>query len=91
MALDYCYSKGFDFGGLYEYFPRLGCFCCPLQRIGSWKNLYTYYPDLWQRCLDMEAACEWETRLSSGKTLAEMDKRFEKEAGEMSLFDEVTA
>ena len=88
QALQYCYDKGFNFGGLYEHFPRLGCFCCPLQRIGSWKNLFKYYPDLWQRCLDMESSCEWETKLSSGKRIADLNERFikEEEQKQMKLF-----
>ena len=32
-ALRYCQSKGFDFGGLYERFRRLGCWCC---RYSGW-------------------------------------------------------
>ena len=28
-ALEYCYEKGFYFGGLYTKFSRLGCYCCP--------------------------------------------------------------
>ena len=95
MALEYCFAKGFDFGGLYDHFPRLGCFCCPLQRIGSWKNLYTFYPDLWARCLQMEQDCEWDTKLSSGLKLKDLDARFSREddaeARKISLFDEVTA
>ena len=46
-ALQYCYSKGFDWGGLYEIFGRVSCWCCPLQPIGALKKLYKLYPDLW--------------------------------------------
>lgn len=54
QALQYCYNKGFDFGGLYEHFDRLGCWCCPLTNIKDLYNLYKYYPDKWQELLQME-------------------------------------
>lgn len=28
-CLKYCYDHGFDWGGLYELFPRVSCWCCP--------------------------------------------------------------
>src|SRR5574343_540761 len=40
QALGYCYSKGLDWGGLYEKFHRVSCWCCPLSRIGSLRTLY---------------------------------------------------
>ena len=49
QALEYCYSKGFDWGGLYEKFRRVSCWCCPLQRISELGTLYHCYPELWQR------------------------------------------
>lgn len=32
QALEYCYSKGFDWDGLYERFDRVSCWCCPLKK-----------------------------------------------------------
>ena len=46
-ALQYCYDHGFDWGGLYELFGRVSCYCCPLQRIGELRNLRTHRPELW--------------------------------------------
>ena len=57
-CLEYCYSKGYDWGGLYRLFGRTSCWCCPLQPIDSLRSLYRYYPDLWKK---LE---EWEDRLS---------------------------
>ena len=53
-ALQYCYDKGFDFGGLYNHFDRLGCWLCPLQKIESLYSLYKYYPDKWQELKQIE-------------------------------------
>lgn len=34
-ALQLCYDRGFDIGGLYELYQRCSCWCCPFQRIGA--------------------------------------------------------
>ena len=46
-CLDYCYAKGFDWGGLYEIFHRVSCWCCPLQALSELRKLYVHFPDLW--------------------------------------------
>ena len=53
-CLQYCYAAGFDWGGLYELFPRVSCWCCPLKSLSELRKLRTHYPDLWARLLDME-------------------------------------
>lgn len=55
-ALQYCKDLGYDWGGLYENFSRVSCFCCPLKRKGDLRILRTQYPDLWKRALEMEAS-----------------------------------
>jgi len=49
QALEYCYEKGFDWGGLYEKFNRVSCWCCPLSRIGELRVLYNDFPELWNK------------------------------------------
>lgn len=46
-CLSYCYDKGFDWGGLYEIFHRVSCWCCPLQALSELRKLYEHFPDLW--------------------------------------------
>ena len=53
-CLKYCYDHGFDWGGLYEIFSRVSCWCCPLQSLQELRNLRKYFPDLWAKLLDME-------------------------------------
>ena len=53
-CLQYCYAAGFDWGGLYELFGRVSCWCCPLKSLSELRKLRTHYPDLWARLLDME-------------------------------------
>ena len=59
-CLEYCYSKGFTWGGLYEKFHRLSCWCCPLQSLDSLRSLYNNFPHLWKQ---LES---WELNKSNG-------------------------
>ncbi len=54
QALQICYDRGFDFGGLYEIYHRASCFCCPFQRIGELKKLRQHHPELWARLRDLD-------------------------------------
>ncbi|MBI9092596.1 MAG: phosphoadenosine phosphosulfate reductase family protein [Desulfobacterium sp.] len=53
-ALQYCHDLGYTWGGLYERFSRVSCYCCPLKRKRDLRTIYWYYPDLWERALEME-------------------------------------
>ena len=48
-CLQYCYDRGFDWGGLYEKFSRVSCWCCPLQPLSELRILYNEFPDLWEQ------------------------------------------
>ena len=48
-CLDYCYEKGFDWGGLYKLFHRVSCWCCPLQGLDELRQLYFNFPPLWNQ------------------------------------------
>ena len=54
QALQLCYDRGFDFGGLYEIYHRCSCWCCPLQRIDELRKLRRHHPELFARLLDMD-------------------------------------
>lgn len=41
-CLAYCYEQGFDWGGLYEIFHRVSCWCCPLQSLDELRKLHRY-------------------------------------------------
>ena len=78
--LQYCYDKGFDWGGLYERFHRVSCFCCPLSRIGELRILYRDYPDLWEKIRKMDMKSY--RRFRSDYSFKELEKKFWKEAEE---------
>ncbi len=54
-ALQICYDRGFDFGGLYKIYNRASCWCCPFQRIGELRKLRQHHPELWARLLELDA------------------------------------
>ena len=54
-CLAYCKERGFTWGGLYDIFHRVSCWCCPLQSIGELRKLRKHFPELWQKLLYMDA------------------------------------
>jgi 3'-phosphoadenosine 5'-phosphosulfate sulfotransferase (PAPS reductase)/FAD synthetase len=77
QALEYCYSKGFDFGGIYNKMSRTSCYCCPLVSIDKLRAIYTYYPELWNKIKEMELKTYKKFRLDY--SIFELEKRFEME------------
>ncbi len=55
-CLKYCYDRGYTWGGLYEKFDRVSCWCCPLQPLAEMRVLYKDFPELWARLK------EWDKR-----------------------------
>ena len=55
QALRLCLKEGFTFGHLYEKFEHIGCWCCPFRRMPELYNLFTFFPDKWQRLREMES------------------------------------
>lgn len=53
-CLKYCYDHGYDWGGLYEIFPRVSCWCCPLKSLDEYRKLRKHFPDLWEELKDMD-------------------------------------
>lgn len=54
QALQICYDRGFDFGGLYEIYHRASCWCCPFQRTDELRKLRVHHPELWARLREMD-------------------------------------
>ena len=88
-ALKYCYDHGFDWGGLYELFGRVSCFCCPLQRIGELRNLRSHRPELWERMLEMDRNLEVNRGFKEWKTVHDLEHRFAAEDRQLDLWPEL--
>mgnify|MGYP006277056683 FL=1 len=87
-ALQYCYSKGYDWGGLYEVFHRSSCYLCPLSQLGELKYVFENYPSLW---LDMRRLDDMSKReFRSDYSLAELEHKFIREFYEELFEDNVS-
>lgn len=76
-CLEYCYSKGFNWNGLYEHFDRLSCWCCPLKNQKELKILYTYYPELWQELKQMDEKSY--NKFKQNYSVKDLEKKFSQE------------
>lgn len=76
-ALEYCYSKGFTWNGLYEKFSRLSCFCCPLQSLKELRVLYKEFPELWNimKIWDLKTYRKFRVDYS----IVELEEKFKRE------------
>lgn len=76
-CLKYCYERGYDWGGLYRYFRRVSCWCCPLQSLDELRQLYKHFPVLWQQL------GEWDRRtwrkFRKDYSVRELEVRFDFE------------
>ena len=78
-ALAYCYKRGFTWDGLYHFFSRVSCFCCPLKPLDELRTLRGYFPDLWQRMLLMESWLPESRRRFKDSSVSALDARFAEE------------
>lgn len=83
-CLNYCYSRGYDWGGLYRIFERTSCWCCPLQPVKCLKNLYKYHPELWRKLEEWEdrlnESGQYHTKFKAGYyTVHQLSERFKSE------------
>ncbi|CBL04519.1 phosphoadenosine phosphosulfate reductase family protein [Gordonibacter pamelaeae] len=73
-ALAYCRARGYDWGGLYDRFDRVSCWCCPLQRLSDLRELRRSFPDLWELLRDMDARAWNDFRIDC--TVEQLERRF---------------
>jgi 3'-phosphoadenosine 5'-phosphosulfate sulfotransferase (PAPS reductase)/FAD synthetase len=76
-ALAYCYGKGFNWGGLYEKFSRVSCWCCPLQPLRELKVLYKDFPQLWAELKRLDKL-SWR-KFRSDYSVSDLEVKFDKE------------
>ncbi|ACL06294.1 hypothetical protein Dalk_R0062 [Desulfatibacillum aliphaticivorans] len=87
QALEYCKSKGYNWGGLYDIFDRVSCFCCPFQNLGSLRKLRHHFPALWERVLKMDdARPSHNVGFKDYVSVRQLDQRFAEEDRQMKIF-----
>jgi len=84
-ALAYCKRLGFDWGGLYEHFSRVSCFCCPLKGLHDFRILYDHFPDLWNRMLNLDDQINPNFGFYKRETVHALDCRFRSTSGKLSF------
>ena len=77
QALQACYDRGFDFGGLYEIYHRASCWCCPLQSLSELQKLYRHFPELWEQLKTWDGMT-WR-KFRADYSVEELEKRFDFE------------
>lgn len=45
QAIEYCRKLGYTWGGLYDLFDRVSCWCCPLQSLDDLRTLRKHRPE----------------------------------------------
>ena len=92
-ALQICYDRGYDWGGLYEIYNRCSCWCCPLQRIDELRKLRRHHPELWARLMEMDkrALAQFGNnplgQFKQNWTVERLEQRFAMEESQISVFD----
>lgn len=77
VALEYCKKLGYDWGGLYDIFPRVSCYCCPLQSLDELRKLRKHFPHLWDNMLRMDdMRPEHNKGFIKYDTVHDLDRRF---------------
>lgn len=76
-CLAYCYERGFRWGGLYDIFKRVSCWCCPLQSLAELRKLRRFFPDLWKQLEDWDKRT-WR-QFRADYSVAELNIRFDLE------------
>jgi len=87
QALQDCLNLGYNWGGLYEIYNRVSCFCCPKKGKEGLRLLRKYRPELYQKVLEMD-----KTVINNGgfgysrSTVHDFEKIFQEEDKQMKLF-----
>ena len=76
-CLQYCYDRGYTWGGLYDHFKRVSCWCCPLQSLDELRQLYRFHPDLWSKLKDWDKRT-WR-KFRADYSVEELEVRFQFE------------
>lgn len=86
-AIEYCRKLGYTWGGLYDIFNRVSCWCCPLQSIKDLRKLRKHRPELWEKLLEMDA--RQPTHSPGFKDywrVLDLDRRFAREDMQMEMW-----
>lgn len=76
-CIEYCYARGYTWEGLYDYYDRVSCWCCPLQPLSELRILYERFPELWAQLKEWDRK-SWRN-FKPGASVEQLEQRFEFE------------
>jgi 3'-phosphoadenosine 5'-phosphosulfate sulfotransferase (PAPS reductase)/FAD synthetase len=79
QCLEYCYSLGYDWSGLYKIFDRVSCWCCPLKTLEELRQLRKHFPELWAELMEMDKKAFSQFKTSYSVEELEIRFNFEEE------------
>lgn len=89
-CLKYCYERGIEWKQegirLYDILDRVSCKHCQQKNLKELRNIRRYLPNLWGSFCKWQSEIEYAYR-SDGKTIFDLEKRFEGEDRQMSIAD----
>lgn len=90
QALQECYKLGYDWGGLYQIYNRVSCFCCPKKGKKGLQKLRIHRPNLYKRILEMDDTIKKNGGFGmSRKTAHDWERTFAEEDRQMTMFEGV--
>lgn len=75
-ALEYCYSKGFFWDGLYKDLKRVSCYCCPLANKKNFEVLYHRHPKLWNELKEWDDQTNPKIFWNSNQGITDLEREF---------------
>ncbi len=88
-ALQYCRDNGWDWKegeyDLYDLLDRVSCWCCANKNLKELRNIYHYLPKYWGWLKGLQSRID--RPFHSGKTIFELEERFQTEDSQISIFD----
>lgn len=76
-CLEYCYSRGLDWNGLYKKLGRVSCWCCPLKSLPELRVIYKEYPEYWSKLKEWDKMTYRQFR--SDYSIGDLENKFNKE------------
>jgi 3'-phosphoadenosine 5'-phosphosulfate sulfotransferase (PAPS reductase)/FAD synthetase len=72
----YCRDRGL-LNPLYDKFRRLGCWQCPKQSLQSFRALYRFYPQKWEKLREYQSNCKYP--ITPTYDVFQLEERFKAE------------
>lgn len=85
-CLDFCYSRGIYFEEtdeitgktfrLYDYLPRVSCWCCRNKNLEELRNYYHFMPSYWNKLKQIQAKLYNDPMKKQSGSVFDLEKRF---------------